>query len=82
MTGGAKVTYDDITIGLPALLICVEAVIFMVGNLFVFNAKVYRESKQETGPDFSIAQALLDALNPADLVRGIGQAFGSFRGRK
>jgi len=81
VTGSSKITYDDITIGVPALLICVEAVIFMAANLFVFNIKEYRNSKEQTGRDYSIMQALLNALNPMDLIRGIVQAFGSFRAR-
>ncbi len=82
MNGGSKVTYDDITVGLPALLICVEGVIFMVGNHFIFNAKGYRIGKDESGPSHNMLQAILNALNPMDLIQGIGQAFGSFRGRK
>jgi hypothetical protein len=79
VTGNSKVTYNDITIGLPALLICVEAMVFMIANHFVFNAKEYRNVKAEAGPTLGFARALLNALNPIDLIQGIGQAFGTHR---
>ena len=83
MSGSSKVTYEDITVGIPALLICIEAAIFMVAFYFIFNAKAYRQSKEEVGASSAgIVRALFDAMNPTDLLRGIRQAFGSFRGRK
>ncbi|KIX92789.1 uncharacterized protein Z520_11452 [Fonsecaea multimorphosa CBS 102226] len=82
MTGNSHVTYDDLTIGLPALLICVEGVIFMVGFYFTFNAREYRSCVEGKPKTYRPVQALVDALNPMDLMRGVFQAFGSFRGRK
>ena len=82
MTGNSKITYRDITIGLPALLICIEAVIFMVAFYFTFHSKEYRGSKDEPGSANRTVQAFFHALNPVDLVRGIGTAFRSFDGAK
>ncbi|OCT49477.1 seven transmembrane receptor protein [Cladophialophora carrionii] len=82
VTGGSKVTYDDITIGLPALLNCVEALMFMVGNYFIFNIREYRTGQEKDGPRSRIRKSLPDALNPMDLIRAIGLAFGSLRSRR
>jgi hypothetical protein len=73
--GGPKVTYDDITVGVPALLVCVEAVFFMIGYFVFFNAKEYKDRKVEAGSSYSLAQALLHAMNPGDLIHGIARAF-------
>ena len=73
MNGNSKVTYNDVTIGLPALMICVEAVVFMVANHFVFNAKPYHHT-EKAGAGYSFVQALLDVMSPMDLIRSIGQA--------
>ena len=82
VTGNSKVTYDDITVGLPALLICIESVVFLVAFHFVFNAREYRGAKEEVNSAHGVAQALLDALNPMDLLRAIGQAFTLTGSRK
>ncbi|ETI26594.1 hypothetical protein G647_03372 [Cladophialophora carrionii CBS 160.54] len=82
VTGGSKVTYHDITIGLPALLNCVEALMFMVGNYFIFNVREYRTGQEKDGPRYRIRKSLPDALNPMDLIRAIGLAFGSLRSRR
>lgn len=77
VTGNTKITYDDITIGLPALLISVEAVVFMVAFHFVFSAKDYRHD-EGIASRYTVRQALLHALIPIDLVQGVAQAFASF----
>ncbi|EXJ56393.1 hypothetical protein A1O7_06736 [Cladophialophora yegresii CBS 114405] len=82
VTGSSKVTYDDITIGLPALLICVEALMFMVGNYLIFNVREYRTGQEKDGPTYVVGKSLPDALNPVDLLRAIALAFGSLRTRK
>jgi hypothetical protein len=64
------------------LLICVEALIFMVVNQYLFHVREYESIQEKEGPSYRVVEALLDASNPVDLVRAIGLAFGSFRARK
>jgi hypothetical protein len=71
------VTYDDITVGLQALLVCIEALAVMLSFYFFFHSNEYHKDKSALSV-YSPAQALIHALNPIDLIRGIGLAFGGF----
>ncbi|KIV91682.1 hypothetical protein PV10_06196 [Exophiala mesophila] len=72
--GSSKVTYRDITVGIPALLTCIEAVLFTASYYLTFHAKEYRDHRVETRSISGMFGALLHALNPMDLIRGIGYA--------
>lgn len=68
-------TYRDITIGIQALLICVEALLCELSFFFFFHHKEYRGEKHaEVIPAHSPFKAFLHALSPMDLLRGIGFA--------
>ena len=83
VTGGSKVTYNDLTIGLPACLICIEQVIFSAFFYFTFRSSEYRTVKEQQGSplEYGMGRAIAEALNPSDLLGGIAAAFGHF-GRK
>ncbi|KAI1612320.1 organic solute transporter Ostalpha-domain-containing protein [Exophiala viscosa] len=81
VSGNSKVTYHDITIGIQALLVCIESLINVVSFYFVFRASEYKHSQKEDGASLTVygpAGALLNSLNPTDLLRGIILAFGGF----
>jgi hypothetical protein len=54
----------------------------MVVNQYIFHVREYESIQEKEGPSYRVVEALLDALNPVELVRAIGLAFGSFRARK
>jgi hypothetical protein len=43
-----------------------------------FNAKEYAIHKEEGDGGYSLPRAVVDCLNPVDLLTGVGQAFASF----
>ncbi len=81
-TGSKKLTYDDITIGLQSLLVCIEALACQLSFYFFFHAKEFAVNKHEGAKDgvvYSPMKAFLHALNPMDLILGIGRAYGLVR---
>lgn len=82
MKGDSKVTYQDITVGLPAMLICIEGMLFTAAFYFTFRSREYRKNMAETRSVKGMVQAFLHALNPMDLIHGVGTAFASFRRAK
>lgn len=92
----AKVAYPDLKVGIPSLLLCIEMAMFAVLHLFAFPWKPYQTSKNldypmsptknELGPKqggFLGIMALVDAMNPWDLVKGFARGMRwLFVGRK
>ncbi|KAK5212038.1 hypothetical protein LTR99_001860 [Exophiala xenobiotica] len=81
-TGSKKLTYDDITIGLQSLLVCIEALVCQISFYFFFHAKEFAVNKHEGAKDgavYSPMKAFLHALNPIDLILSIGRAYGLVR---
>lgn len=76
--GNSKITYANIIIGLPQLIISIECAIFMAGFYFTFHSKEYREHTGEARSAHGTVQAFLHAINPIDLIRGVGLCFTSF----
>lgn len=82
------ISKGDISIGLNALLICFEMIIFSIMHLWAFPWKDYQTS--DLGPAVYDASkrtppmmALVDAFNPFDLVRAFARGLKwSFVGRK
>ncbi|KAF2875311.1 organic solute transporter Ostalpha-domain-containing protein [Massariosphaeria phaeospora] len=85
-----KIAGPDLRIGIPSMLTCVEMAIFAVMHLFAFPWKPYdlRKTRSPTqAPPGSIptkdytryahgpARALLDALNPWDIIKACGRGF-------
>ncbi|PMD46667.1 DUF300-domain-containing protein [Hyaloscypha variabilis F] len=85
----SKLAYPDIIIGIPALLICIEMAFFSVLHVFAFSWTPYRSGAEVTGypnsPSGSFnkpgvkqggflgVKALVDAMNPWDLVKGFAR---------
>ncbi|TKA57579.1 hypothetical protein B0A49_10122, partial [Cryomyces minteri] len=80
----SKIYYNDIKVGIPSMLLCVEMAIFAVMHLFAFPWKEYDLSRSAhfdphthnvsgSGPGKlqyrGFARALLDAFNPWDIVK-------------
>ncbi|KAF2126200.1 DUF300-domain-containing protein [Dothidotthia symphoricarpi CBS 119687] len=78
----------DIRVGYPAMLICVEMIIFATMHTFAFSWKPYdlESEKSLTSSEHSSssypqvydrgpAGALLDALNPWDIIKACGRGF-------
>lgn len=83
-----QIAGPDLRIGIPSMLTCVEMAIFAVLHLFAFPWKPYdlkRQSPLDTGIDGYSAQpktyangparAILDALNPWDIIKACGRGF-------
>jgi hypothetical protein len=83
-----QIAGPDLRIGIPSMLTCVEMAIFAVLHLFAFPWKPYdlknqspldttidgysaQPTKYASGP----ARALLDALNPWDIIKACGRGF-------
>lgn len=83
VSGNSKVTYNDITIGLQSLLVCIESLLCTISFYFFFRASEYRQvqKEEEGGATLAVygpAGALVNSLNPVDLLRGVILAFGGF----
>ena len=92
----AKLAYPDLVVGIPSLLLCIEMAIFAVLHLFAFPYEPYTNSEQpsmfpgssidDIGPKqggFLGIKALVDAMNPWDLVKGFARGMRwLFIGRK
>lgn len=83
-----QIAGPDLRIGIPSMLTCVEMAIFAVLHLFAFPWKPYdlkRQSPLDTTLDGYSAQptkyahgparALLDAINPWDIIKACGRGF-------
>ena len=79
--GGDKVTFLDDTIGIPGLLVCGEQVLFSILMFLAYGTQEYKPGASRTQQKLSLPSAMIDALNPADLIRGIAVAAGYLLGR-
>jgi Organic solute transporter Ostalpha len=91
-----KFQTPDIKIGIPAMLLCIEMAIFSVFHLFAFSWKPYTLTSKERLADaipgesaptyrggFLGIKAIIDSMNPWDMVKAVGRAARwLFRGRK
>ncbi|KAJ5958361.1 uncharacterized protein N7479_005511 [Penicillium vulpinum] len=90
-----KIAMNDLKVGLPELMINCEMAIFAILHLWAFSWKSYSLSNQSEITDFygngkSVyhggrygIRALIDAMNPLDLLKAIGRsARWLFVGRK
>lgn len=83
-----QIAGPDLRIGIPSMLTCVEMAIFALLHLFAFPWKPY-DLKSQSPLDTTIdgysaqpkkyangpARALLDALNPWDIIKACGRGF-------
>ena len=79
--GGDKVTYLDVSVGVPGLLVCIEQVLFSILMFIAFNTREHKAGGSTDMRKRNFPRAVLDALNPADLIRGIAEAFGYLLGQ-
>ncbi|KAH8802671.1 organic solute transporter Ostalpha-domain-containing protein [Xylogone sp. PMI_703] len=78
ITATKTIAYPDIKVGIPSMLLCIEMAIFAILHLFAFPWRPYRVSSENTlvGPKqggFLGVKALLDSMNPWDLVKGFAR---------
>lgn len=73
--GTSKVTFQDIAVGLPALLTSIECFVFSIGFYFTFHSQEYQEWTAAPTRKYGGLRALLHALNPSDLIHGVIIAF-------
>ena len=91
-----KFQTPDIKIGIPAMLLCIEMAIFAVFHFWAFSWKPYTlnskeymsttipgESPQAYQGGFLGIKAMIDSMNPWDMIKAIGRAARwLFKGRK
>lgn len=83
-----KLANQDIQIGLPNLLLCIEMAIFAILHFFAFPWQPYLLKNQQASDDpqyvngqiayhggFMGAKAFIESFNPWDLVKAIGRGF-------
>ncbi|KAG6994070.1 N amino acid transport system protein [Physcia stellaris] len=77
----SSLSYDDITFGLPNLLLCVEMLIFSLLHLYASNSTPYHNSIRGgyVGGRCGI-KAIAATCNPLEIIQGIGQGAG-YQGR-
>ena len=68
-------THLDLWIGVPALLVCFEQVIFSILFLYSYGWGEYRSDYVQKNRRFTPFSAAAHAFNPADLLLGIWRAF-------
>lgn len=84
----ARLADQDIRIGIPNLLLCLEMAIFSILHFFAFPWQPYRLKTQQASEDpqyingqiayhggFLGIKALLECFNPWDLVKAVGRGF-------
>ena len=77
----ATITYNDINFGVPAFLTCVEAVAFSLIFHWSYSSKEYQDGHRinrlgGVAQRTSTFKAILDALNPSDIIVGTTTAVG------
>ncbi|KKA21958.1 DUF300 domain protein [Rasamsonia emersonii CBS 393.64] len=96
ISASEKVGTQDLKIGIPNLLICIEMAMFSILHLWAFPWRPYTLANQQAGehPEYvggKVAyhggplgiKAFIDALNPWDLVKALGRGVRwLFVGRK
>lgn len=87
LTPSPHMSFPDLYVGIPSLLICIEMAIFAIMHLFAYPHKPYVSGRLVTypGPGTAIDAigpnqggplgllAIVDALNPWDMVKGFGR---------
>ena len=68
-------SYNDILWGIPGLATCAEMVLFSLGFWYAFSSTEYGSSAKPRDTPLPLGRALLDALNPLDLIIGIARIF-------
>ncbi|KAF2497987.1 hypothetical protein BU16DRAFT_616538 [Lophium mytilinum] len=75
-----RLTYFDWIIGVPAVIICLEMVLFVLSFVWAFSPSPYRRGSLAGGFGRRTMRVVVDAVNLTDIAKGIGMAFGSRKG--
>ena len=67
-------TGKDLSIGIPALLVAFEQVLFSIGFHYSFRSREYHESEKPSASRISTFRAAAHAFNPYDLLYGMAHA--------
>lgn len=73
------VSYKDLSIGLPHLLLTIEQLVVGIWFFWSFSAQEYRDLEKSTPYKLPIWRAALDSLNPMDILLGLVLAFKLLR---
>ncbi|KAK3671803.1 hypothetical protein LTR78_008348 [Recurvomyces mirabilis] len=68
-------SYNDILWGIPGLATCAEMVLFSLGFWYAFSSTEYGSSAKPRDTPLPFGRAILDVLNPLDLIIGIAKIF-------
>lgn len=71
----SSLSYNDIIWGMPGLCTCAEMVLFSLGFWYAFSSTEYSSTAKPYEQPLPLGKAILDALNPSDLVLGIARIF-------
>ncbi|TKA66260.1 hypothetical protein B0A55_08419 [Friedmanniomyces simplex] len=71
----ATFSYNDILWGVPGLATCAEMALFSLGFWYAFSSTEYGSNVKPRDPPLSLGKAILDAMNPWDLISGIARIF-------
>jgi hypothetical protein len=72
----ARLSYGDLTYGLPNALLCIESVLFSAIFWYAFSSAEYSTGKQQHQQQLPLWKAALHALNPYDIFHGVARAVG------
>jgi hypothetical protein len=83
----ARIQTPDIKIGIPAMLLCIEMAFFAIFHLWAFSWRPYSlsskmylaetvpgETQQRYHGGFLGIKAMVDSMNPWDMIKAIGRA--------
>lgn len=79
----STLSYNDITFGLPNLLLCIEMLLFSFLHLVAFCSTPYYVSARASYEGGTLGvKAIAAACNPVDIMSGVVQAIGYLTGSK
>ena len=79
----STLSYNDITFGLPNLLLCIEMLLFSFLHLVALNSTPYHVSGRDGYEGGTLGvKAITAACNPIDIMSGVVQAIGYLTGSK
>lgn len=72
------VSYNDFSVGLDQFLVCWEMLFFSILFIWAYDYAPYRRQVQEGASTKTVRAALLEVINPWDIVRGVIFMFTAF----
>ena len=73
----STLSYDDLTFGIPNLLLCAEMILFALLQFYAYNVGPYKASSKQGGP----LTALVSAASPVEIFQSLIIAVGFCFGR-